>query len=87
MRTGVILVEEGVQERRKVVGISPGVGGEPLLEGAHEALGNPVGLGPMARHEHMDEALLVGEAFKVAGGEVRAPVGDEELEVGGQQGA
>jgi len=87
MRTEVVLVEEGVQERCKVVSVGPRMRGEPLFEGAHEALGNPVGLGPMARDKHMDEAVIVSEAGKVAGCEVRAAVGDEELEVYGKQGA
>ncbi len=87
MRTEVVLVEEGVQERRKIVGVGPGVRGEPLLQRAHEALGNPVGLRPMARDKHMDETVVVGEARKVTCREVRAAVGDEELEVCGEQGA
>jgi len=87
MGPGVVLVAESVQERVKVVGISPGVGSEPLFERADKALGNPVGLRPVTRHKHMNEVMLVGEAPKVASGEVRAAVGDEELEVGRKQGA
>ncbi len=87
MRTNVVLVEEGVEERREGVGVGPGVRDKPFLQCTHEALGNPVGLGPMARDKHMDEAVLVSEAGKVAGCEVRAAVGDEELEVYGKQGA
>ncbi len=47
----VVLLVEAAQEGDEIGGTTPRLRGQPLLEGAHEALGDAVRLGTMAGDE------------------------------------
>jgi hypothetical protein len=86
MRPPVVGVAEATQEWGEIVGSGPRLPGEPLLERAHEALGDPVRLGAVARDEDVEEAVLIGEVGNLSRREMRATVGNEELQLGGEEG-
>ena len=85
VRAVIVGDAELLEERLQGRSVAPGVLGQPDFERAYESFRDPVRRGPMPGYEHVHEVLVLGELRELLGGEVAAAVGDEELELRGEE--
>jgi len=85
MRAIIILGYALLDQSGQFLIVGPGLVSQPVLQRAHKALGNPIGLWAMASNEDVDEFLTARQFPQGLGGKVYTPVRDQKLQFRGQQ--
>jgi hypothetical protein len=86
MRAVIVKGDELPKEVLELGVVVPGLSLEPLFEGKDKAFGDAIGSGMVRGDADVKELLVASELLEELGDEVGAIIGDEELEVRGQEG-